>query len=197
MTRIIAGSLKGRRLVVPPHIRASESKVRQALFSILGQTVEGARVVDGFAGSGAMGIEALSRGAAQVIFLESDQASLRALRRNLADIPPDAVTGRWDVWRGDALKLLHRLAEQGQQWDLIILDPPYGGQWGKKSLNAVVDYGILAPTGRLCLEHARHSAVPAEVGSLALRKQHRYGETVLSFYEVARPQATAQPGHSP
>lgn len=198
MIRISAGSLKGRRLVVPRHIRASEGKVRQALFAIVGEAIVGARMVDGFAGSGALGVEALSRGAATVVFLESDPASLQAIRRNLTSLPQDAVMGRWEVLRGDALKSLQRLAQEGQRFDVVVLDPPYGGLWGKKSLNVVADCGILAPTGLLCLEHARHSSVPAEVGPLALRKQHRYGETVLSFYQLARqdPEAS-QHDHSP
>ncbi len=185
MARIAAGALKGLQLTVPRHIRATEEKVRQALFNILGESVEGARVLDGFAGSGALGLEALSRGAAGVIFLEAHPACLSAIRENLARVPSGRVTAQMEVRRGDALRSLQALGQAGERVDLILLDPPYDGDWGKKALNAASACGILAPSGTLCLEHARQSVLPMTVGPLALRKQHRYGDTVLSFYQVA------------
>ena len=184
MVRITAGALKGLTVRVPRHIRATGEKVRQALFNIVGELVVGARVVDGFAGSGALGLEALSRGARFVVFLDFHPACLNAIRENLARIPPGVMVGGWNVVRGDALRNLRVLARQGDRFDLIILDPPYQGNWGKKSLNAVAECGILAPTGILCVEHAHRSESPLIVGPLVMRAQHRFGETVLSFYRV-------------
>jgi 16S rRNA (guanine(966)-N(2))-methyltransferase RsmD len=182
MAHISSGLLKGLSLTVPRHIRATEEKVRQALFNIVGAQVAGARVLDGFAGSGALGLEALSRGASHAVFLESHPACVKAIQRNLARISPGGIPGHWEVVRGDVLQNLRVLANRAERFDLILLDPPYQGAWGKKALNVAATCGILAPAGSLCLEHTRRRLPPSVVGELSLRKQHRYGETVLSFY---------------
>lgn len=184
MPSIAAGHLKGMALSSPRHIRATESKVRQAMFNILGAAVEGARVIDGFAGSGALGLEALSRGASEVVLLESHAVCLRAIRENLGRLRPAQVPGRWDLRPGDALRSLKALAKTAEPFDLILLDPPYEGPWGKKSLLVVAECGILNSAGVLCIEHARRDELPARIGHLALVAQHRYGQTVLSFYRV-------------
>jgi len=184
MPRISAGALKGMSLKTPQHIRVTAEKVRQALFNILGNAVEGSRVLDGFAGSGALGIEALSRGAVSVTFLERHPVCLRVLRDNLAKMPQASVAGRWDVMRGDALRALRALASHGARFDFLLLDPPYEGGWGRKTLNVVAECGILRPAGVLCLEHARANQPPPQIGPLTLTRQHWYGDTGLSFYEV-------------
>ena len=186
MPSIAAGHLKGMALAVPRHIRATESKVRQAMFNILGGLVQGARVIDGFAGSGALGLEALSRGASEVIFLESDKDCLKALGKNLQRLRPDQVPGRWEVKAGDAFRGLKGLQGSGR-FDLILLDPPYDGPWGKKSLLVVEECGILNSAGVLCIEHARNDELPERIGRLALVAQHRYGSTVLSLYRLSQP----------
>lgn len=182
MAHIIAGALKGMPLAIPPHIRASEGKVRQALLNIVQPLIEGARVIDGFAGSGALGLEALSRGAGRVVFLESHAACLKALADNLSRASERAPRGSWAVCRGDAVRNLRALARREAPFDVIVLDPPYHSEEGKKALNVVAACAMLAPAGILCLEHARHHGVPPAAGELELTKQHRYGDTVLSFY---------------
>lgn len=184
MPSIAAGHLKGMALSSPRHIRATESKVRQAMFNILGAAVEGARVIDGFAGSGALGLEALSRGASEVVFLESHAECLNAIEQNLLRLRPDQVPGRWDVRPGDVFRSLTQLAGKGGPFDLILLDPPYEGPWGKKSLLVVAECGILNSAGVLCIEHALHGELPERIRHLAVVAQHRYGQTVLSFYRV-------------
>ena len=183
MSRIAAGALKGFPLAVPRQIRATQEKVRQALFNILGELVVGSRVLDGFAGSGAIGLEALSRGARDVVFLEAHPASVRALRDNLAALPAGAVPGTTELIAGDALRSLRRLGGAGRRFDLIVLDPPYEGLWAKNALIAVGECGMLSPIGTLVVEHARQGVLPDEAGSLIRVKQHRYGDTVLSFYQ--------------
>ena len=184
MLRITTGSLKGCVFEAPRHIRATEGKVRQALFNILGERVAQARVIDGFAGSGMFGLEALSRGAKLVVFLEAHPVCLRVIRANLARLDPLAVDGRWELASGDALHRLRQLAGREPPFDIIILDPPYERLWGKKALKVVGDCGILSLAGVLCVEHARRDELPPRAGPLAIAKQHRYGETVLSFYQV-------------
>ncbi|MBI2884750.1 MAG: 16S rRNA (guanine(966)-N(2))-methyltransferase RsmD [Candidatus Omnitrophica bacterium] len=183
MIRVAAGALRGLMLTAPKHIRPTESKVRQALFNIVGEAVQGAVVVEVCAGSGALGIEALSRGAKLAVFLEAHPVCVRALERNLAQIPSGRIEGTWEVLPGDAFRTLPLLGRRGVQADLVLLDPPYDEETGKKALNAVAACGILTPTSLLCLEHPRWGALPPTVGSLARVKQHRYGETVLSFYQ--------------
>ncbi len=185
MARIATGALKGLTLTIPQHIRATEDKVRQALFNIVGSHVEGANVLDGFAGSGALGLEALSRGADRVVFLESHPECLRAIRANVAKLSPEAMVGIWEIVQGDVLSRLPAVAQRFGVFDLVLLDPPYDGPWGKKALHVVAACGILAPAGLVCLEHARQSQISQAVGPLKRMTQHRYGDTVLSFYQLA------------
>ncbi len=183
MAYVLAGQLKGMRLTVPSRIRATEAKVRLALFNILQAVIEGAGVLDGCAGSGALGLEALSRGAASAVFVDSDPACVRAIQENLAKARHKGLQAVTQIIRADVVQGLKRLARHGAVFDLILLDPPYDDSVGKKALNVVAEYAMLAPAGVLCLEHATRTAVPPEAGSLILIKQHRYGGTVLSFYE--------------
>ncbi len=182
MLRIAAGQFKGMRLDVPPNVRATESKVRQAIFNILGSFVEGARVLDGFAGSGALGLEAFSRGASFVAFVESDTEAILSLRDNLARFESELTRDSWRVVHLDVESGLRQLVGLEAPFDIILLDPPYRSEEGKKALNAIVRYAMLAPAGILAIEHDRRTAMPPAIGSLQQGKQHRYGDTVLSFY---------------
>lgn len=184
MTWVLAGALKGLRLSVAPHIRPTEAKVRLALFNVLHSVTDGARVLDGCAGSGALGLEAASRGAFSVVFVERDVRCVRAIQENLLRAHAKGLRASMQVMRADLIRGLRRLARRGTVFDLIVLDPPYRDAMGKKALNSVGECAMLAPSGFLCLEHDERSVVPSEVGCLRLAKQHRYGGTVLSFYET-------------
>src|SRR3954447_1010930 len=120
--RVIAGIYGGRRLQAPPgtDTRPTSDRVREALFSILGDRVQDARVLDLFAGSGALGLEALSRGAETVTFVDDNRAAIAAIKGNLAALKANA-----DVRQTDALRFLGGASESGAQYDLILLDPPY------------------------------------------------------------------------
>src|SRR5215213_6124095 len=120
--RVIAGRWGGRRLQAPPGeaTRPTSDRVREALFSVLGERVTGARVLDLFAGSGALGIEALSRGAAEATFVDAAPAALKALRANLEALGADA-----EIRRQDALRFLAGASAAARQYDLVLLDPPY------------------------------------------------------------------------
>ena len=182
MAQVTGGQLKGLPLVVPRHIRVTEAKVRQALFNILKDVVEGARVIDAFAGSGALGLEALARGARDVYFLESHPSCVQAIRHNVVRAAARGFHGRCEILEADAVDSLRRLARAGETVDLVVADPPYEGAEGKKVLKALADCGILAPSGICCLEHPRQVDLPAYFGPLAVRSQHRYGDTVLAFF---------------
>ncbi len=182
MIRIAAGQFKGLRLATPRSIRATEDKVRQALMNILGEGLKHARVVDGFAGSGALGIEALSRGAAFVAFIESDGESVVAIRDNLERLKPQLPRSTWRVLHMEAQPGLRELATTEPLFDIILFDPPYRTPEGKKALNTVGECAMLAPSGIVAVEHHRHDELPESAGPLRLCKRHRYGDTVLSFY---------------
>jgi len=179
MLRISGGEWKGHHFATPGHIRATEQKVRQALFNILQARIPGARVLDGFAGSGALGLEALSRGARSVLFMEADPVCVRVLQANLSRID----RSRCELVRGDVLRNLRRVAQAHPPFDVVLFDPPYDAGLEKKVLNAVQGCAILAPAGIVCVEHASRDEPPRSLGSLTLTKQHRYGGTVLSFYQ--------------
>ncbi len=189
--RLTGGRFRGRRFEVPPSLRATEAKVRQALFNILQHVIEGARVVDVFAGSGALGLEALSRGAAYAAFIESDPAAVVAIRDNLAGLAPDVDRDAWRVLHLEAAQGLRTLAETEPPFDLVFCDPPYAGPEAEKALNVVGECAILAPAGLAVLEHPVQTALPEAVGGLRQQRQHRYGDTVLSFY--GRPETPAGP----
>ena len=182
MLRIAAGQFKGLTLTTPPTIRATEGKVRQALFNILGSFIEGARVIDGFAGSGALGIEALSRGAAFVAFIEADTEAVLSIRDNLDRLHDQLSREAWRLLHLDVERGLRQLARTAPPFDVILLDPPYQTDAGEKALNAVVDCAILTPAGLVAIEHAQQAVLPRAIGPLHQWKRHRYGETVLSFY---------------
>ena len=179
---ISGGQFKGLRLNVPPQIRATGSKVRQALFNILSPVVDGARVLDGFAGSGALGLEALSRGARYVAFIDSEPDAVIAIRDNLARMGQEVPPNAWRVVHAPIDRGLRHLAELEQPFDIILLDPPYQSREGKKALNTVVECVMLAPAGIVALEHDQRTMVPSTIGPLRQQKRHRYGDTVLSLY---------------
>jgi 16S rRNA (guanine966-N2)-methyltransferase len=166
--RIIAGEFRGRRLRPPPgrQVRPTTDRVREAWFSIVGEAVVGARVLDLFAGSGALGLEALSRGAGHVTFVELAAPSIAALRANVAELGvEDAVAIR----RAEALRFVRAL-ERGA-YDLAFADPPYGtGQ-----AEALCDRWLDTPFARILgVEHPARLVLPAV-------DRRRYGNTALTF----------------
>ena len=182
MVRITGGRFKGLALRTPREIRVTEAKVRQAFFNIIGSMIEGARVLDGFAGSGAMGFEALSRGAAFVTFIEEETEAVLSIRENLERLADDLSREAWRVVHLDIERGLRQVAKGERPFDLIFFDPPYRTDDGKKALNTVVECAMLAPAGGVVLEHDRRTVLPASIGFLRQDTQHRYGDTVLSFY---------------
>jgi 16S rRNA (guanine(966)-N(2))-methyltransferase RsmD len=173
--RVIAGRFGGRRLSAPRGAltRPTADRVREALFSVLGD-LEGARVLDLFAGSGALGIEALSRGAAEVTFVDSAPAALRALRDNLTALDLEA-----EVRRADARGFLRGARKTGRQYDLVFLDPPYRRA---AALARELDRdlpAVLSPGARVAVETGRQA--PLQLG-LPLLDERRYGDTLIRIH---------------
>ena len=185
MIRVCAGELKGVTLETPGQIRATSAKVRLALFNILAEFTPGTRVLDGFAGSGALGIEALSRGAAFAAFVESDTDGALVIRKNLERLEEAVPREAWRLLHMDMERAVPALARMEAPFDLILLDPPYRTDDGRKALNAVVQYAILARAGLIVIEHDQRTVLPTAIGPLQQWTRHRYGDTVLSFYRGA------------
>jgi 16S rRNA (guanine(966)-N(2))-methyltransferase RsmD len=179
--RIVAGEFRGRTLKAPTWdgLRPTSDRLRETLFAILGPSVGGARVLDGYAGTGAIGIEALSRGAAHVTFVDADPRAVRLIERNLALIDPEGARGRAIIRAGFA-NAAARL--RGEPFDLIIVDPPYAHDAAEQALAAA---GALAGRStRVIVEHARRYAAPAAAHPLRLRRTVTAGDSALSFYEI-------------
>jgi len=182
--RITGGILKGRVLKVPAGpLRPTQDKVRAALFSMLGEAVAGARVLDLFAGSGALGMEAWSRGAAFVCWVESDPAVLRVLRANV-EMLSGPGGGATECRRGDAMRFLKE-GGAGRVFDIILADPPYDREgahrWLEKALLALQTGPILAPEGLLAFEQGARQVIPESPGWDLLRDRN-YGETRLLIF---------------
>jgi 16S rRNA (guanine966-N2)-methyltransferase len=173
--RVVAGRFGGRTLAAPRGraTRPTPERVREALFSILGE-VSGERVLDLFAGSGALGIEALSRGAAEVTFVDSSSAAAGAVRRNLESLGAGA-----EVHRRDALAFLDSARLRARQYDLVLLDPPYRQAPGLgRELSAALG-PVLAPGARVVAESDRRAPLELE---LDLLDERRYGDTLIRIY---------------
>lgn len=184
--RIIAGRWRGRRLAtVRGSMRPTADRVREAIFNILGDWVEGVRVLDLFAGTGALGIEALSRGARQAVFVEEDPTSLRVLRKNLANCQVGEVT---QVLPMAVPMALQRLARQERQFELILLDPPYGRGLAAQTLGLLAHSKLVNAEARLVVEYGRQDQVPEVCRSLTQTDRRRYGETLIAFYTARADQ---------
>ncbi|HWI08132.1 MAG TPA: 16S rRNA (guanine(966)-N(2))-methyltransferase RsmD [Solirubrobacteraceae bacterium] len=176
--RVVAGTHRGRRLVAPPGAatRPTSDRVREALFSILGASVHGARVLDAFAGSGALGIEALSRGAATAVFVDRSPRAVAAVKENLATLGIEA-----DVVHAEARAWLRTASRRADAYDLVFLDPPYrrAGELGRELSEGLA--AVLAPGARVVTESDRRD--PLEL-HLPLLDERRYGDTVIRIHDT-------------
>jgi 16S rRNA (guanine(966)-N(2))-methyltransferase RsmD len=188
--RVIAGTQKGRRLHRPkgPGIRPTADRVKEALFSILGRRIVGARFLDLYAGTGAIGIEALSRGASHVTFVEANRSALRVLRGNLALCGLEATA---DIQACSAGAFLRRSMAGHPPYDILFADPPYRTDPGRELWPMLVDAAIAAPDALIVLEHASKPAAPAGHPRLNVLRQYRYGDTTLSVIGLAAQDAPA------
>ena len=180
MLRIIAGSLKGRRLLTPTWdgLRPTSDKLRETLFNILALRVADARVLDAYAGTGAIGIEALSRGAAHVTFVDEDPRAVKLINENLARC---GQTNRYAIIRARlGSKMPPSLAPESV--DLAVLDPPYDDPDLAAAIMAVEP--LVAVGGLVVLEHARRREAPESAGRLTRTRSVNSGDSALAFYEV-------------
>ena len=178
--RIIGGEYKSRSIAMPGgiRIRPTQDKVREALFNILGD-ITGKKVLELFAGSGAFGIEAISRGAVSATFVDNNFRCVQTIKSNLGSLGvPDS---RYNIMRADALKFPAKVAEACEKYDIIFLDPPYYRDMAKKCLINVDSYDIVAPVGLVIVEHFKKDALGAELERLVFIDERRYGDTVITI----------------
>jgi 16S rRNA (guanine(966)-N(2))-methyltransferase RsmD len=175
--RVISGLLKGRRLTSPDWtgLRPTSDKLRETLFNVLGPSIAGARVLDGFAGTGAVGIEALSRGAGHVTFVERDRRAASLVERNLAHC---GLKEGYAIIRVDFAAAAARL--RGQPFDVIFLDPPYGEKELAGALSIAAE--LASADTRVIIEHAKRDTPPRQAGLLELTRELTSGDSALAFY---------------
>ncbi len=183
--RVIAGIARGQRLLAPPglKIRPTADRVKEALFSILGDRVLGAVALDLFAGSGALGIEALSRGASRSVFIDSRGSAVETILKNLTKTK---LLPKAEIRHDAATRALAQLIAEGQRFDLIFLDPPYKIKRIELAgiLETLSTEKLLQPSGLVVLEHSA-KAGPAQASSLTVKGRKKYGDTGLTFFSPA------------
>jgi len=183
--RIVAGKFGGRKLVAPKGrgVRPTLEKVREAIFDSLGPRFDGASVLDLFAGSGAMGFEALSRGAANVVFVDAEARPLDAVRENarVLGVTPEQM----NILAMSAENAIRRLASSGASFDVVFVDPPYESGLYEQTLLALSMSGLVARDGVVVVEHARRYSVDPVYGPLIMKKDRLYGDTGVAYFNAS------------
>jgi 16S rRNA (guanine966-N2)-methyltransferase len=186
--RISGGTAKGRRTATRSllkkkptgeRLRPTSSKVREALFDILRERIRGVSFVDLYAGTGTVGLEALSRGAGRAVFVEPGELRVRTIRRCVDDFGfQDAAL----IIGGKAEEFLAKASAAGEKFDMIFVDPPYGSQEIERILRVIGEGQFLESGGIVVVEHFFKKEVPVTAGKLKVARSYRYGDTTLTFY---------------
>lgn len=181
--RIIAGTAKGRTLrsLRGRALRPTADRVRESVFGMLGNKVVGARFLDLYAGVGAVGLEALSRGAAEAVFVESHRPAAEAIRENASRC---GVADRARVMALPVLRALGALARRGERFDLVYVDPPYGSGELAEAMAVLGAGGLLAEGALVLCQHGRREELEEGIGPLRRMRRARYGETVVDICQV-------------
>ncbi|GAB6180576.1 16S rRNA (guanine(966)-N(2))-methyltransferase RsmD [Desulfotomaculum defluvii] len=181
--RIIAGTARGRNLKSPKGMstRPTSDRVREALFNILSYQVPGSRLLDLFSGTGAIGIEALSRGAEKVTLVERDRNTAKIILENLRLCN---VFEKAEVMATDVNQAIQVLGRKKETFNLIFIDPPYKKGFEIPTMQKVLEYNLLTHDGILIVESNRTDLPPELVGGLKVFRRERYGDTTLSFYRL-------------
>jgi 16S rRNA (guanine966-N2)-methyltransferase len=180
--RVIAGECKGRTLKpVPGHsTRPTTDKVRESIFNMIGPFFEGGFALDLYGGSGALGIEALSRGVEKVIFVDRDAKAVSVIKENLTQL---GYNDKSEVYRNDSYRALKALKKRELPFSLILLDPPYHKQKLEKDIETILEFGLLKNNGQLVAEHLVEIELPEIIGELKKVKYESYsGTTAVSIY---------------
>lgn len=180
--RVITGTAKGRRLKAPKGLntRPTSDRTKESLFNIIGDRVADTLFLDLFAGTGAIGIEALSRGAARAVFVEKSLRAIKIIRENLE---LTGLAGQAEVMCRDVDSALSLLAGGELRFGIVFLDPPYLKNLVHKTLFSLNQIDIIAPGGMVITESSKLDSLPKKEGRLELSRQEKYGDTIISFYQ--------------
>ena len=178
---------------MPAGIRPTQNIVRKAVFDIIGHDMSGLGFLELFAGSGAVGFEALSRGARRVVFVDKDPKCHEVITRNLellgvlesGEMPREAAPAA--AYQIDAFQAVKQLARRGERFEIVFADPPYERGGAKKMLKTLGGYDILQPNAVIIIQHEKGEILPEEEGRFSLLRRRRYGPSVLSVYGSASP----------
>jgi len=178
--RVISGTSKGRKLVTPrsQSVRPTSDRVKESIFNILREEIEGKRVLDLFAGTGNLGIEALSRGAEKTIFVEKRRQAIRLIQKNLAQF---GLEDRSEILPKDISRAIGILKQRGESFDLILMDPPYEKGWIQRTLMKLNSHPIYHGDSILVIEHSRREPLPQPMKGWNLIRQRQIGDTLISF----------------
>lgn len=176
--RITTGKYRNFKIYMPRGIRPTQDLVRKAVFDILGD-ISGLAFLELYAGSGAVGLEALSRGASSLTMVESNRDSLLAIKRNIELLKAPAC----NLYHLEADKGVKLLALDKKLFDIIFIDPPYHSDMAKKILQTLEGYDILAPHGLIIVQHFKSEELPKDNQNFSLIKEAKYGDTWLSIFK--------------
>lgn len=183
--RVIGGTYRGRRLRAPQglEVRPTSDRLRETIFNILAPEIEGSRFLDICAGTGAVGIEAISRGAARATFIDRSRRACSTIEENLKTI---GAGSQARVINSDAASALRRLDEEGAQCDIAFFDPPYASEIYSQVIAMIASGSLLAEEAVLVVEHRRKSPPESEHGRLKLYREVKQGESALAFYRMKK-----------
>lgn len=184
--RIIAGKYKGRKIdsIKGANIRYTADRIKESLFSILSGVIPDSRFLDLYAGSGNVGIEALSRGASSVTFVDIDPICIAGISANLKRLEIEPNFPKIRLMRMNALLAIEYFRRHEMVFDIVFIDPPYRAGLVEKTLLKISSQNILAEDSDIIVEHDKNEIVPFTLGQLNLVRQEKYGTTILSFYKT-------------
>lgn len=179
--RVISGEFRGRKLdkLEGMDIRPTSDRVKESLFNMLGVRLIDCSFLDLFAGTGGIGIEAFSRGATEVVFIDESSNSIKVLKGNLEKLK---ILDSVKVYNTDYINAISHLAADSKSFDIIFIDPPYMKGFEKNALIHISEKKLLKEDGIIVVEHDLKDSMPEQTGSLNLHRQKKYGNTMLSFY---------------
>jgi 16S rRNA (guanine966-N2)-methyltransferase len=183
--RIISGKYRGRQIATlkSGKLRPTSDQLRETLFDVLGPAIVGARLLDGYAGSGAVGLEALSRGASEVVFIEHHRAAVALIRKNLDAL---SIDSGYRLVTRDVLDGLERLSQEGERFDIVFLDPPYAEiREYHHALRELARSRLVGRDSLVVAEHSRHTRLEDRYGKLERVRLLRHGDAQLAFYRLA------------
>ncbi|MGF7029783.1 16S rRNA (guanine(966)-N(2))-methyltransferase RsmD [Paenibacillus mucilaginosus] len=191
--RVISGSAKGRPLKAVPGMgtRPTTDKVKEAVFSMIGPYFDGGRVLDLFAGTGGLSIEALSRGMEAAVLTDTDKKAVETIHQNLKAA---GFTDRAEVYRNDALRALRALSRREAQFDLVFLDPPYRLKLIPDLLAELQEGGLLAEGAKVVIEHDAEDVFEGDTGALEWLRRAEYGDTAITIFRHRTGQAPEPEG---